>query len=126
MEDKYGKVKWYNQEKGFGFITPDDGGKDVFVHHSEVEGGDQATLQDEQEVVYVESEGQKGPAASNVRATKSASLPIYFDLDTIDASLAVEVIKAFSEMYGEPLEILSTQPMPPGTDLLGARYRKAG
>jgi len=62
-----GTVKWFDASKGFGFITPDDGGKDLFVHHSEIKsGGDYATLNDGQKVEYVEGQGQKGPCATNV------------------------------------------------------------
>lgn len=59
-----GTVKWFNTDKGFGFIAPDDGGKDLFVHHSEVQGN--AVLNDGQKVEYEIGEGQKGPCAKNV------------------------------------------------------------
>ena len=62
-----GTVKWFNAEKGYGFITPEDGGKDLFVHRSAIEaGGGYATLNDGQEVEYEIGEGQKGPCANNV------------------------------------------------------------
>ncbi len=62
-----GTVKWFNADKGFGFITPEDGGKDLFVHHSEIQsGGGYATLNDGQEVEYEVGEGQKGPCANKV------------------------------------------------------------
>jgi len=59
-----GKVKFFNQSKGFGFITPDDGGKDVFVHVSEVENGQ---LDENDSVNFEIGEGQKGPCAVQVR-----------------------------------------------------------
>ena len=59
-----GTVKWFNTDKGFGFIAPDDGGKDLFVHHSEVQ--EHAVLNDGQKVEYEVGEGQKGPCAKNV------------------------------------------------------------
>jgi CspA family cold shock protein len=60
-----GTVKWFNADKGFGFITPDDGGKDLFVHHSEIQaGGGYATLSDGQKVAYEVGEGQKAPSAN--------------------------------------------------------------
>ena len=59
-----GKVKWFNADKGFGFIKPDDGGRDLFVHHSEISGN--ATLTDGQAVEYEIVQGQKGPCANNV------------------------------------------------------------
>ncbi|MBN2038912.1 MAG: cold-shock protein [Spirochaetes bacterium] len=63
-----GTVKWFNASKGFGFITPDGGGKDLFVHYSEIKtGGGFATLEDGQAVEYEEGQGQKGPCANNVR-----------------------------------------------------------
>ena len=61
-----GTVKWFNPDKGFGFITPDDGGKDLFVHHSEVKISGYATLEEGQKVEYEVGEGQKGPCAKNV------------------------------------------------------------
>ena len=62
-----GKVKWFDEQKGFGFITPDDGVKDLFVHHSSIEGEGFKTLQDDQEVEFEVVQGQKGPAAEKVR-----------------------------------------------------------
>ncbi len=63
-----GIVKWFDASKGFGFITPDDGGKDLFVHHSEIQsGGDYATLNDGQKVEYEVGQGQKGPCANQVK-----------------------------------------------------------
>ena len=62
-----GTVKWFNAAKGYGFITPEDGGKDLFVHHSEIKSGDEyATLNDGQEVEFEVGQGQKGPCANNV------------------------------------------------------------
>jgi CspA family cold shock protein len=62
-----GTVKWFDASKGFGFITPDDGGKDLFVHHSEIQsGGGYATLSDGQKVEYEVGQGQKGPCANKV------------------------------------------------------------
>jgi len=62
-----GTVKWFNPDKGFGFITPEDGGKDLFVHHSEIQaGGGFATLSDGQAVEFEVGQGQKGPCANKV------------------------------------------------------------
>jgi CspA family cold shock protein len=61
-----GTVKWFNTEKGFGFITPDDGGKDLFVHHSEVQTAGRAMLEDGQKVEFESGESPKGPCAKNV------------------------------------------------------------
>lgn len=61
-----GKVKWFNGEKGFGFIAPDDGGADLFVHHSEVKTTGYSSLNEGQKVEYTVGEGKKGPCATNV------------------------------------------------------------
>ncbi len=61
-----GTVKWFNPSKGYGFITPDDGGKDLFVHHSEVGTSGYGTLNEGQIVEYDVGEGNKGPCAKKV------------------------------------------------------------
>ena len=61
-----GTVKWFNQDKGFGFITPENGGKDVFVHFSAINGTGRRNLQDGQQVSFVVTNGQKGPQAEDV------------------------------------------------------------
>lgn len=61
-----GTVKWFNAQKGFGFIIPEEGGNDLFVHRSNVETADK-TLKDDQKVEYETGEGRKGPEATNVR-----------------------------------------------------------
>jgi cold shock protein len=63
-----GVVKWFSSEKGYGFITPDDGGKDLFVHFSEIQGSGYRNLEEGQRVSYEATEGQKGPQASTVQA----------------------------------------------------------
>ena len=61
-----GKVKWFNSAKGFGFIEPSEGGKDLFVHMSEIQMEGYKTLKDGQNVDYEEGSGDKGPCATNV------------------------------------------------------------
>ncbi len=62
-----GTVKWFSDEKGFGFITPDDGSKDLFVHHSAIVGGGYRSLAEGATVSYEAEAGEKGPRAVNVQ-----------------------------------------------------------
>jgi CspA family cold shock protein len=61
-----GTVKWFNDAKGYGFIAPEDGGKDLFVHHSNIAGDGFKSLTEGAKVEYESREGQKGPEAINV------------------------------------------------------------
>jgi len=61
-----GTVKWFNDAKGFGFITPESGGKDCFVHHTAIQGDGFKSLTEGQRVEFEIVQGQKGPAAQNV------------------------------------------------------------
>jgi CspA family cold shock protein len=63
-----GKVKWFDERKGYGFITPDDGGEDLFVHHTNIVGQGFRSLNEGQAVEYEIGQGRKGPQATNVRA----------------------------------------------------------
>lgn len=61
-----GKIKFFNAQKGFGFITPDNGGKDLFVHISNIIEGDAQSVREGQSVEFVEGQGRKGPEATQV------------------------------------------------------------
>jgi len=63
-----GTVKWFNSEKGFGFIAPNEGGPDVFVHYSAIDATGFRNLEEDQQVTYEVSQGPKGPQADTVRA----------------------------------------------------------
>ena len=65
-----GTVKWFNGEKGYGFITPEDGTKDLFVHYSAIQAEGYKSLEEGQKVEYEATQGQKGPQASNVRLVR--------------------------------------------------------
>jgi CspA family cold shock protein len=62
-----GTVKWFNADKGFGFIAPDGGGADLFAHHSEINSNGFRSLDENQRVAFDVTQGQKGPQASNIR-----------------------------------------------------------
>ena len=68
MTTETGTVKWFNETKGYGFIAPDNGGKDLFAHFKEIQGGTGfKTLQENQRVEFEVTQGQKGPQASRIR-----------------------------------------------------------
>jgi CspA family cold shock protein len=62
-----GKVKWFNETKGFGFITPDNGGEDLFAHYSAIQTSGFKVLQENQEVTFDVVQGQKGKQAANIQ-----------------------------------------------------------
>jgi CspA family cold shock protein len=67
MTTQTGTVKWFDDGKGFGFITPDGGGKDLFAHFSEIQGQGFKSLQENQKVEFEVKQGQKGPQAASIR-----------------------------------------------------------
>lgn len=62
-----GAVKWFSDQKGYGFITPEDGSKDLFIHHTNIEGEGFKTLAEGQKVEFEPAQGKKGPEATKVR-----------------------------------------------------------
>lgn len=68
MTTETGTVKWFNEGKGYGFIAPDNGGKDLFAHFKEIEGTGFKTLAENQRVSFEIVQGQKGPQAARIRA----------------------------------------------------------
>lgn len=64
---EFGIVKWFNNDKGFGFIMPENGGKDLFAHYSEIKGEGHRGLEENQRVSYVMGMGQKGPQATAIQ-----------------------------------------------------------
>jgi CspA family cold shock protein len=67
LKTETGIVKWFNNEKGYGFITPENGGKDLFAHHSEIQGAGYKSLDENQRVSFEVGQGQKGPCATNIQ-----------------------------------------------------------
>lgn len=68
-----GTVKWFSNEKGFGFIAPDEGGEDLFVHFSSIQGQGFKTLDEGDKVEFTVGQGQKGPQAQNVSVTEKGA-----------------------------------------------------
>ena len=66
-QKEFGIVKWFNNEKGFGFITPETGGKDLFAHYTEIVGEGHRSLEENQRVSFVSGMGQKGPQAKSIQ-----------------------------------------------------------
>ena len=80
-----GKVKWFNDAKGYGFITPEDGSKDVFVHHTAIQSQGFRTLQEGETVEFEITQGQKGPAAANGRKVYATTAGFPADMGPLPA-----------------------------------------
>jgi CspA family cold shock protein len=71
MTTEFGTVKWFNNEKGYGFITPEAGGKDLFAHHSDIVGSGYKSLEENQRVSFEVLAGEKGPQAKNIKVVQA-------------------------------------------------------
>jgi CspA family cold shock protein len=80
-----GTVKWFNSGKGYGFITPDDGSSDLFVHYSEVKTVGYANLEGNQKVNFEAGQGRKGPCATNVTPFTAKEIPVAADQFPVEA-----------------------------------------
>ena len=89
-----GTVKWFNESKGFGFIAQDDGGEDVFVHFSAIQGGGFKTLKENQKVTYELQQGPKGLQAANVDQLFIPTFVPRWDIEQLDRFIS-EVAPAF-------------------------------
>lgn len=87
-----GLVKWFNADKGFGFITPDDGSKDVFVHFTAIQSNEFRTLNENQKVEFSIEQGQRGPAAARSYALR---LPLLLNISIF----AVHVVMVHSTAH---------------------------
>lgn len=85
---KTGTVKWFNNSKGFGFITPDEGGQDLFVHYSDVQMDGYRNLAQDQKVTYVYNDGPKGPAAGQVVVIQDAPSVITTSVAVLEEAMA--------------------------------------
>ena len=85
---KTGTVKWFNNTKGFGFITPDEGGQDLFVHYSDVQMDGYRNLAQDQKVTYVYNDGPKGPAAGQVVVVQEAPSAAAAPVEVLEEAMA--------------------------------------
>ncbi len=84
---KTGTVKWFNNTKGFGFISPDEGGQDLFVHYSDVQMDGYRNLEQGQRVTYAYNDGPKGPAAGQVVVTQGVAV-VTAPVEVLEEALA--------------------------------------
>jgi CspA family cold shock protein len=93
-----GTVKWFNSEKGYGFITPDDGGNDLFVHHSEIKTTGYAGLDENQKVNFEVGQGKKGPCANNVTPFTEKAAPVAAKEIPVMAEEAEDITSAVTDI----------------------------
>ena len=101
MVQETGTVKWFDGEKGYGFIRPDEGAEDLFVHHTGVAGGKRA-LREGDKVTYEVVEGRRGPQAQNVSKVPDES---GFGMDTLEVPVEVEVAATVLVEHFDPDEL---------------------
>jgi cold shock protein len=85
-----GTVKWFNEAKGYGFITPDDGGEDLFVHHTGIAGSGFKSLEEGQKVFYEVTQGRKGMQAANVSKASNNRMDSGVTVDSLRVPLDVD------------------------------------
>lgn len=102
MAQGTGSVKWFDGEKGYGFIRPDDGGEDLFVHHTGIAGSGFKSLNEGEKVTYEVARGKKGPQAQNVSKVSDASS---LEKRTLTVSLEVEAAARVLVEHFDPDEL---------------------
>ncbi len=101
-----GAAKWFNNEKGYGFISPDDGSEDVFVHHTGIAGAAFRSLDEGEKVTYEVVRGKRGVQAENVFRAPSSSGRSFERRDTLTVSVEVEAAARVLAQYFDPDELL--------------------
>ena len=100
-----GTVKWFNNEKGYGFISPDDGSEDVFVHHTGIAGGGFKSLDEGEKVTYEVVRGRRGMQAENVSKAPSSSGRSFEGSSTLTVPVEVEAAARVLGQHFDPNEL---------------------